>query len=148
MFAGIGFGTQVGSGFISASSSAHTLGSFETAEVGERQDTGLRGAFYTNPSSGYSTRPTTGGFVSAESIGGFAPPSNSVDSREAVNVRAAPAPTGNVGSERGAEKGNEGGRERERSRWDRDREESRVDQEKSRERDGSEEQKQDRQPEG
>ena len=148
MFAGIGFGTQFGSGFTSGSSSAHTLGSYEIAEVGERQDTSSRGAFYPNPSSGYSTRPTMGGFVSAESVGGFEPPSSSVDSREAVNVRAAPVPTGYVGSEKLVEKGIEGGREREKSRWDRDREESRVDQEKSREGDGSEEGKQDRQPEG
>lgn len=93
--AGIGFGSQSGSGFTSAGSSAHTLGDFQGGNAVGRQV----------PSSTGST-------------GGIPPSLNASYSREVLNAGCVPPAATAVGVERAVDR--DGGRERERSRWDRD----------------------------
>ena len=47
--AGIGFGSQSGSGFTTGSSSAHTLGDFQGGEASGRQDPSSGGALNVGP---------------------------------------------------------------------------------------------------
>lgn len=98
--AGIGFGTQSGSGFTSGSSSAHTLGDFQGGETVGRQVSS-----------------------SAGSTGGIPSSSNSPYSRETLNAGSAPTVAGTAGGERAGNRG-DGGKERERSRWGRDRDQA------------------------
>jgi hypothetical protein len=50
--AGIGFGSQSGSGFTSGSSSAHTLGEFQSGEATGRQDPGALNTGSSQPAAG------------------------------------------------------------------------------------------------